>query len=524
MASKWSLLHLTVRDAVTKQITPARIHVKRADGTCYVPPEETDDRFTRGRAPQVILAKHFRHNLHLCRQSDIRSSHLSTGEATFPVPAERLTLFVSRGYERRSVRRTFQVKPDETAHLDITLDSVDDFREMGWYSGDMHVHFTRTAVKDDLILAYLMSAEDLTAVNNMVYKQAGKVEAPQRKMGHDGTHYQLHHDHQVVAGGEEFRDDDLYGHMISAGISKVIEPISTGAILGRRESYPLFAQVCDWTHQQGGIAGFAHGGVNVRSASLPIEAALKKLEFIESIQFNSFVGFYFWYRLLNCGLALAVTGGSDFPFSADLLAPWYPNLGLDRTYVNVGRRKPFSYEGYIEGIRRGRSFATNGPLLLLEVNGKGPGSRLRLEESDGEVEVFARAVCQHPLDRLEIVVNGAVQHIVDGKGGPRELACETRLSLPESAWIAARTRGRVGPQTYGGVAPWNLHAHTSPVYVHKGRNPILQKADVTAMADCVRRLRESYRRFGHFKTVRQREELMANTARAEAFYERLLRV
>jgi hypothetical protein len=387
----------------------------------------------------------------------------------------------------------------------------------------MHVHFTRRRAADDSLLAHLMAAEDLPAVNNMVYKAHGEVMAPQRTMGHRQTHFQLHHDHQIVAGGEEFRDNNLYGHMIAAGISKVIEPISTGMQLGRRENYPLFAQVCDWTHDQDGIAGWAHGGALIKlHESLPIEAALGKLDFIESIQFNHFVGFYFWYRLLNCGLRLAVTGGSDFPFSAGILAPWYPNLGLDRTYVEIGGQG-FAYEKYIEGIRRGRTFATNGPLLFFQVQGKGPGSVVRLQSGVTHVEVFVRAVCQYPLEKLEIVANGAVVCIVDGKGGQKELCCETRLDLPESSWVAARVRGQVAPRMYGGVTPWNLHAHTSPIYVLRGSRPILQRADATAMADYVRYMKEIYRREADFKTEKQRQALLANLEEAEGFYEGLLR-
>ncbi len=522
--TKASLLHVTVRDATTKSPMPARIHIKRVDGTCYLPPAEATERTRKNRVPQVILADHFRGNLHLCQETDIRSMHLSVGEATFSVPAARLTLWASRGHERRAVRRTFVAKPGKTTHVDVALERVESLRETGWHSGDMHVHFSRFKAADDCILAHLMAAEDLPAVNNMVYKHAGKVEAPQRKMGHQGSHYQFHHEHQVVAGGEEFRDDDLYGYMIAAGISKVIEPISTGRQLGRRENYPLFAQVCDWTHDQDGIAGWAHGAAGIKlHESLPVEAALRKLDFIESIQFNCFVGFYFWYRLLNCGLRLAVTGGSDFPFSANILAPWYPNLGLDRTYVDLGAGKEFAYDAYIDGIRRARTFATNGPLLLFEVAGKRPGATIRLDGSATHVDVLARAVCQHPLDRLEIIVNGAVQHLVDGKGGPRELSCRTRLPVPESCWMAARVRGRVEPKAYGGVAPWNLHAHTSPVYVHRGKKPIVQRADATAMADYVRLVREVYRCSGSFKNERQWQTLLANLSRAEAFYERLLR-
>lgn len=524
MRNEWSSLHVTVRDAATKALVPARIHLERVDGTCYLPPAETSRQFTKSKAPQVILPEHFYQNLHLCKQADIRSMHLATGEATLPVPAERLTLWAARGHETNAVKQTFVAKPGEVAHVEVELARIASLHRDGWYSGDMHVHFTRLKTDDDYVLARLMAAEDLPAVNNMVYKHSGNVEAPQRKMGHEGTHYQLHHDHQIVAGGEEFRDDDLYGHMIAAGISKVIEPISVGEKLGRRENYPLFAQVCDWTHQQGGIAGWAHGAAGIKlHESLPVEAALRKLDFVESIQFSRFVGFYFWYRLLNCGLRLAVTGGSDFPFGADLLAPWYPNLGLDRTYAKIGVRKEFTYDAYIEGIRRGKAFATNGPLLQFDVNGKGPGSTIRLEKSTRHVKVFARAVCQYPLDRLEIVVNGAVEHIVDGKGGPREIACETRLPLRESCWIAARVRGRVEPKTYGGVAPWNLHAHTSPVYILKGKLPIVQRADATAMADYVRLLQEVYRRAGRFRNEEQRQALFTNLSKAEAFYERLLR-
>lgn len=524
MASKWSVLNVRVRDATTKQLIPARIHIKRPDGMCYLPPPAIGDRFDRKHTPQVVLPSHFRKNLHLCSGADIQSVHLTTGEASFPVPAGKLTIYVSRGYERLPISRTFVAKAAQDVYVEVNLDRLESMPESGWYSGDMHVHFSRFKLADDFILARLMAAEGLHAVNNMVYKHDGKVEAPQRKMGHEGTHYQLQHHHQVVAGGEEFRDNDLYGHMIAAGIARVIEPISVGETLGRRENYPLFAQVCDWAHEQGGIAGWAHGGASIKlNESLPVEAALGKLDFVESVQFNSFTGFYFWYRLLNCGLRLAATGGSDFPFSASILAPWYPNLGLDRTYVQIGSQERFTYDAYIEGIRQGRTFATNGPLLMFEVNGHKPGDTIELEGRQRKVKVFARALCIYPLERMEIIANGAVQRIVEGKGGQRELVCETSMDVPASSWLAARVRGRVEPVAYGGVAPWNLHAHTSPIYVLKQGKPILQRADATAMADYVRLVTERYRRAGSFKSQKHRDALSRNLGKALAFYEALLK-
>ena len=84
-------------------------------------------------------------------------------------------------------------------------------------------------------------------------------------------------------------------------------------------------------------------------------------------------------------------------------------------------------------------------------------------------------------------------------------------------------RGRVAPEAYGGVAPWALHAHTNPVYVHRDGKRILQRADATAMADYVRVIAERYRRQGKFRNDRQRQALFSNLAKAEAFYDRLLR-
>jgi TolB protein len=523
MRDPWSTLNLRVTDRNTKRLRPARFHIKRADGECYTPPAEAsaDSR----EIPQVIQWDQFGRNLHCCSKNAQKSTFLSRGEATIPVPAEELKLYVANGYERKPIVRVFLARAGETVHLDLPFDSIENMPAAGWHSCDMHIHTTRREEYDDLILAHMMAAEDLAGVNNMVFKVDGEVMAHQRNMGHRGNHHRLHHHHQVIAGGEEYRDAELYGHMISAGIKKVIEPISTGMRLGRRENYPLFTQVCDWTHEQGGVAGWAHGGCQIKlHESLPVEAALKKLDFIEGIQFNNFSGFYFWYRLLNCGLRISITGGSDFPFGSDnYTAPWYTNLGLDRTYVNIGKNKKFDYGLYIEGLRKGRSFATNGPLIFLEVDGKGPGSNISLPSGKKKVKILARAVAQYPLDRLEILINGAVVHMEDGKGGPREIAVETQLKLDGSSWIAARVRGDAAPALHGGNNTWHLHAHTSPVYVKMQGKPIVHKADATWLADYVRFVGSIYEKRGAFKTAAQREELRGNFARALKFYERLLR-
>ena len=503
-------------------LMPCRLHMKQQDGSCWIPPDVREPKYTDSEAPDLHLPSHYSRYLHLCQETNLQSVHLNHGSAQIPVPVGELQLFLARGHEYIPLSDDFTIKAGQTLNKEYVLRRLLDLPKMGWYGGDMHTHFSRWQPSDDHVFSRLLLAEGLHAVNNMVYKQAGIVEAPQYAYGEEGEHRidDHHFGHHIIASGEEFRDNDLYGHMIAAGIREVIEPISVGHQLGRRENYPLFASVCDWAHEQGGIAGWAHGGTMIKLfESLPIEAALGKLDFVENIQFNMFYGFMFWYRLLNCGIRLAGTGGSDFPFSAALLAPWYPNLGLDRTYVQIGDE--FAYSSWIDGIRHGQTFASNGPLLFLTVNEKN-STQLQLPASQDRVLVEAKAVCNYGLDCLEIVANGAVIKHVEGKGGQTEITCAERIRLDGSSWFAARTRGRVAPEGYGGVSTWNLHAHTSPIYVLRGDKPIGVKSDLTAMADYVRMVMEIYGRRGQFTSDAHRQELMTNCEKALTFYEHRL--
>ena len=159
----------------------------------------------------------------------------------------------------------------------------------------------------------------------------------------------------------------------------------------------------------------------------------------------------------------------------------------------------------------------------MAVNGRPPGSELRVEAGENKVLVEGSAVCNFGLDCIEIVRNGAVVKRVEGTGGQTEIECVERVSLDESAWFAVRARGRVEPERYGGVAPWNLYAHTSPVYVLRGNRPIRVAADLTGMVDYIRMVMEVYRRRGVFATDDQRREMMANGEKALAFYEGALR-
>src|SRR5262249_6846495 len=78
-----------------------------------------------------------------------------------------------------------------------------------------------------------------------------------------------------------------------------------------------------------------------------------------------------WYRLLNCGLRVPATAGTDV-----FLNRIGSNLpGGDRVYVHVDC--PLTYAGWVDGLKAGRSFVTRGPMLTFTVDGLGRGGGAR---------------------------------------------------------------------------------------------------------------------------------------------------
>ena len=84
--------------------------------------------------------------------------------------------------------------------------------------------------------------------------------------------------------------------------------------------------------------------------------------------------FDFWRGMSPLAVA-ATAAGTDFMGNyASLRGP----LGMNRVYAQV-KPGPLKIEPWLESIKAGRTFATNGPLLHFELGGKGPGGEVRLE-------------------------------------------------------------------------------------------------------------------------------------------------
>src|SRR5205807_28740 len=106
------------------------------------------------------------------------------------------------------------------------------------------------------------------------------------------------------------------------------------------------------------------------------------------------------YDLLDAGIKVPLMGASGKESNASA-------LGVMRTYARLPG-EGFQYEAWIEAVRVGRTFVSNGPVLLLTVNDHDPGAVVSLEEPGETVHVHAEVKSLAPCEHLELLVNGKV--------------------------------------------------------------------------------------------------------------------
>jgi homoserine O-acetyltransferase len=185
-----------------------------------------------------------------------------------------------------------------------------------------------------------------------------------------------------------------------------------------------------------------------------------------------------YYKLLNAGVRLAATGGTD-----NFSDVWFDaSGGAARTYAKLEPGQDFTFDNWLAAVRAGRTFATSGPLIFLSVEGREPGDELVLDDDDATslaVELDVNSIV--PLDAIEIIVNGEIVHGWRPRGNLRGRTFRTTIDIPESGWIAARA---IGPSSrYVGDA--FAFAQTSPVYVTRDGESFTSAADGAFLAQAV---------------------------------------
>jgi hypothetical protein len=162
-----------------------------------------------------------------------------------------------------------------------------------------------------------------------------------------------------------------------------------------------------------------------------------------------------------------------------------------------------TYSGWIEAVREGRCFATNGPLLRFDVDGLGPGETLDLSAPGATARLRASASSLGHFDRLELLVHEQVIATAPGRsdGSRWSAEVEATLTVTEPGWVAARCVG-------GGMPGHPVFAHTAPTYLRIDGRYRREPTSLDAIRRMVEQTREWVEQHGRFAEVKRKRHLL----------------
>ena len=240
-------------------------------------------------------------------------------------------------------------------------------------------------------LAQQAKAEDLHLVENLIVNKEGRVPDVSWFRGDPDP---ASDKETLILHGQEFHTS-YWGHVGLLGLREhlVLPGYTAYANTPVSSLQPTNARVFDIAHAQGAVVGYVHpydafpdpsDTSRALTHELPIDAALGKVDYYEALGFvdDPMATASVWYRLLNCGFRLPAGAGTDAMTNfASLRGP----VGMNRVFVQSGA--PLEHRRWLAALKSGKSFATNGPLLELSVNGRGLGDEVVLPDGGGEVSV-----------------------------------------------------------------------------------------------------------------------------------------
>lgn len=410
----------------------------------------------------------------------------AAGEADVTVPSGRYVIRAFRGIEYLEARVEVDIPAAANVAARVDLERWTDPPARGWWGGESHIHANYGYgqwYNTPSTMRLQIEGEGLNLAN-MVVANSDTDGIFDREFFR-GEPDPVSSPRHVLYWNEEFRAT-LWGHMTLYNLKRLVEPIMTGfKDTTNPWDVPTNADIADYVHLQGGHVNYTHPSSNAdpflaaySAKALPVDVALGK---IDSLDIN---GSYdatvpLWYRLLNCGFRLPASAGTDVFLNR--IRSRLP--GGDRAYVHLDG--PFSYDAWVKGLKAGRSFVTNGPMLEFTADGKPLGATLVLA-APGQVRLQAKAHSAAPITRIEIIHNGVVvaTGLPDAVG--RSASFDETLQIEKSGWLGARVYGS------GAYSGGTAQAHTSPIYVEVAGRPASSKEDAAYFLDWIDRLEAKF--------------------------------
>ena len=413
------------------------------------------------------------------------------------LPSGEYTVEYTRGPEYLVKSAKLRV-PGGPVTFTAKLERWIDPSKLGWISGDHHIHAagcshyekpTEGVYPQDMMRHIL--GEDLKIGSVLTwgpgwYFQKTFFEGKDHDLSTPGN--RMHYDVEVSGFPSSHT-----GHIVLLGLSEQEYPGTR-----RIEEWPSWGlPVFRWAKKQGAITGFAHSGwgLKIADTQLPslemppfdgiganeyiVGVTHGLVDFISAVDTPYHWELNIWYHTLNAGYRTKISGETDFPCIYD------ERVGLGRSYVK--QRRAYDYSDWIEGIRDGRSYVSEGKshLIDFEVNGTPAGGEIKLDKpgrisarlsvgaylnpSGGEAirgrrpddkpywDVERARIANTRTVPVELIVNGraVARQTVVADGKLRTIAFDAEIE--RSSWVAVR------------ILP---SSHTNPVFVVVNDKPI----------------------------------------------------
>ncbi len=332
----------------------------------------------------------------------------------------------------------------------------------GWYSADLHSHLNYGG-------PYLLTPEDIILD---MRGEALDLATPQLANLHtrfiDTEWWNWRRTKlPMIIFAQEVRSHFL-GHIGVVGADSLFYPWYFGP------GYPVYDDIdlpnsaaLQFARKSGGINSYVHPvstkdpfPANAAPNGLPLElvpdAVLGDVDTLEvTCLWSDELGTSeAWYRLLNLGIPIAPSAGSD------TMHNFYRTMAIGATRIYAKPGGAMNLPNYLEAVRRGRSFVTNGPLAKFSAGGAEAGGTISATANQ-PIEWKLEAVSSAPVEKVEILVNGKIVWSGQGLSEAGRRTYTGKVNAPSGGWIAARIYGGATRPPMADSYPF---AHTAPIW------------------------------------------------------------
>jgi hypothetical protein len=170
---------------------------------------------------------------------------------------------------------------------------------------------------------------------------------------------------------------------------------------------------------------------------------------------------------------------------------------------------------WFEALKKGRTFATNAPLLNFRLGDARVGDELKFSGEQASVGFSANMTSVAPVDHLEIVCNGRVVSSLALSGARDHAVVTGTIPVKESGWCVLRAWSEkpVWP-----VMDNYAYATTSPIYLTVVGQKVKSPEDAKYFAAWVGRTMEITDAYPDWNSTGEKELVMKRLADARAIY------